>query len=132
MDPLTAGAIGLGLGGVLGGLFGGGEKKPKVVTRKIPRWWPEQEELLRGMISQVRGRLGQTWSLTPTPEEREYLSFLQGYEPWARGVIGEAYRPAEIQRYYREVVYPTWEATVEPRIRAAYAGPGYWVAIPSF
>lgn len=109
------------IGREIGKFFFG--SSPKIRTEIISRWSPEQQALFKRMFRDIRAGM-RGW--TQSPEYLRYKEFLEGYEPWYRGLVQEAYSPEAATRYFRDVLEPTWEASILPRLRAEYAGPGYW------
>jgi len=95
-----------------------------VKTEQVPRWNPEQQKLFSQMYGLTSPQIGK--GMEPTPEESQYGDFLKNYEPWYRGVVGEAYNPQAVKDYYRDAVNPEFEQNYIPKIRSEFAGPGYW------
>ena len=120
-----------------------GSQKSKSSPARVSMWNPGQKATFAGLWPQIAEGVGTAAPSYPkpmyvpkTPEEEAYLSSipsLAGEIGAARGRLGEpAYEitPETTEAYYQEAVrapmMKEWQETVEPMIREAYAGPGYW------
>lgn len=111
------------IGTVLGGIFGGDGEGGQIQGQQFARWTPGQTALFQSLLDKVT--TGLSGAQLPTAEEGAYLNWLQNYAPWARQTAG-VFDPSVIRDYYKEAVYPEFEKWGLPKVREAYAGPGYW------
>ena len=110
---------------------------------KVSMWDPGQEATMAGLWPQIAGGLGEAAPTYPksmyvpkTAEEQAYLQAvpgLAGEVGAARGRLGQpsfAPTPETTEEFYQQAIrapmMQEWGETVEPAIREAYAGPGYW------
>ena len=109
----------------------------------VGMWDPGQLETYAGLWPTVSGGLGEAAPSYPksmyvpkTPEEEAYLEAVPGLASEvgaARGRLGQPafeITPETTEEYYQQAIkaplMKEWQETVEPMIREAYAGPGYY------
>ena len=120
-----------------------GHQKATQRPEKVEMWTPEQKELFQALAPILRAGITRPAPTYPgqmhvprTPEEEGYFqgvpelaTFLGG----ARARLREpSYQitPEATEQFYQEAIRAPmmreWGEVVEPMIREAYAGPGYW------
>lgn len=120
-----------------------GKEKARTEPTRTEVWAPEQQALFKmlapiiqkGLTEPVAKYPGQMF-VPKTPEEEAYLGRVPGLAEQIAAARGRLRQPAyEItpettEQYYQEAIRAPamreWGETVEPLIREAYAGPGYW------
>ena len=123
--------------------LGFGKSKAKSRPARVGMWNPGQEEAFETLWPKIQAGLAGPVPIYPksmyvpkTAEEQAYLEAmprLAGEISEARGRLGQpAFQitPETTEEYYQQAVkapmMKEWQETVEPMIREAYAGPGYW------
>ena len=123
--------------------LGFGKSKAKSRPARVGMWNPGQEEAFKTLWPKIQAGLAGPVPIYPksmyvpkTAEEQAYLEAmprLAGEIGEARGRLGQpAFQitPETTEEYYQQAVkapmMKEWQETVEPMIREAYAGPGYW------
>ena len=130
--PFLLGAAGGSL------LSGGGGSSGQIITQQASPYTKEQADLLAMMAATTRDRIlkGADYKDPKNiPDVRQATEFFRNYEPWVKGQVesifgGEVpkspFTGKYVQRQYKDVIIPTFEAEYLPKIRAEFAGPGYW------
>jgi hypothetical protein len=120
------------------GLFGGGKTKVKPV--QLPAWNPEQQAIFSKLASLVDTTKPAPESpdmyVPETDEEQRYLRHIKGLaynqvmQKMLEGQPAYDVSPEAAQMYFEKVVKPQYmrnlEEVVLPKIKEAYAGPGYY------
>jgi hypothetical protein len=123
--------------------FGGSGSKSKSVPVQLPAWSPQQQAIASTLGSTIQRGLTEPVPAYPgrlyvprLPEEEAYLSrtpALAEQVAAMRARLGQpayAITPETTEQYYQQAIRAPalreWQEVVEPTIREAYAGPGYW------
>ena len=120
------------------GLFGGGKTKVKPV--QLPAWNSEQQVIFNRLASLVDTSKPAPESpdmyVPETPEEQNYLRHIKGLaynqvmQKMLEGQPAYDVSPEASKDYYEKVIRPQYirnlNEVVLPKVKEAYAGPGYY------
>lgn len=119
--------------------MGGSKTTTKTETKPVDIWLPEQQQLFKKMYEWIEPRVTSGWG--QTPEEQEYLEWLSTYPQQMEATlkpiyeafptkyqewINQLYAPGVANQWLQQTLIPQWQQYIEPQVKAAYAGPGYW------
>jgi hypothetical protein len=129
----------------MGGFNAGSSNTTQV---QLPNWTPEQQELFKSLMGLVQGEYanwspyGGEFSTPITSEQQSYLDWTKNTAQQRQAALTQImsgqltpdqealYSREGVEDFYtnaiRNPAVREYESIVEPQIREAYAGPGYW------
>lgn len=109
----------------------GDSNQSQIQTQTVQKYTPEQLAMLQSASTIAKNRLAANpdykFNLGP------YRSYLEKYGATSEDKINQLYKGVRapftgklVNQLYSDAIVPEFEASTLPKLRAEYAGPGYW------